>query len=129
MQHLDLGVQFMKPCLGEDGKCGHLLHALKRIQHLMELKNVPPLGFYALRRNCQESPKWFRMRLETGHKTNVDTWIEEPSSLLDSYMMHEHHVKHIEAGTFNMCDFFHHFHSAPKFTFWGMLEPVSNFTL
>jgi hypothetical protein len=45
----------------------------------MELKNVAPLGFYAPRRNCQESPKWFGMRLATGHKMKTETRIEEPS--------------------------------------------------
>jgi hypothetical protein len=50
----------------------------------MELKNSDLLGFYAPRRNCQESPKWFGMRLATGNKMKTETWIEEPSSLLDS---------------------------------------------
>jgi hypothetical protein len=55
------------------------------MQNLMELKNVAPLGFYALRRNCQESPKWFGMRLATGHKTKTETRIEEPSTPMDSW--------------------------------------------
>jgi hypothetical protein len=53
------------------------------MKHLMELKNVAPLAFYAPRRNCQESPKWFGMRLATGHKMKTETWIEEPSTLMD----------------------------------------------
>jgi hypothetical protein len=51
----------------------------------MELKNAAPLGFYARRRNCQESPKWFGMRLATGHKMKTETRIEEPSTLMDSW--------------------------------------------
>jgi hypothetical protein len=55
------------------------------MQNLMELKNVAPLGFYAPRRNCQESPKWFGMRLATGHKMKTETQIEEPSTPMDSW--------------------------------------------
>jgi hypothetical protein len=55
------------------------------MQNLMELKNVAPLGFYAPRRNCQESPKWFGMRLATGHKMKTETRIEEPSTPMDSW--------------------------------------------
>jgi hypothetical protein len=51
----------------------------------MELKNVSSLGFYSPRRNFQESPKWFGMRLATGNKMKEETWIEEPSSFLDSW--------------------------------------------
>ena len=54
------------------------------MKNLMELKNVAPLGFYAPRRNFQESPKWFGMRLETGNKTKTKTQIEELSTLMDS---------------------------------------------
>jgi hypothetical protein len=43
------------------------------------------LGFYALRRNCQESPKWFGMRLATGHKMKTETQIEEPLTPMDSW--------------------------------------------
>jgi hypothetical protein len=57
------------------------------MQNLMELKNVAPLGFYARRRNFQESPKWFGMQLATGHKTKIKTRIEEPSTLMDSWHM------------------------------------------
>jgi hypothetical protein len=53
----------------------------------MELKNSSLLGFYALRMNCQESPKRFGMRLATGHKMKTETWIEEPSILMDSWDM------------------------------------------
>ena len=53
------------------------------MQNLMDLKNVASLGFYAPRMNCQESLKWFVMRLAIGHKTNIETWIEEPSTLMD----------------------------------------------
>jgi hypothetical protein len=31
----------------------------------------------------QESPKWFGMRLATGHKMNIETQIEEPSTPMD----------------------------------------------
>jgi hypothetical protein len=31
----------------------------------------------------QESPKWFGMQLATGHKMNIETWIEEPLTLMD----------------------------------------------
>jgi hypothetical protein len=55
------------------------------MQNLMELKNVALLGFYARRRNFQESPKWFGMRLATGHKTKTETHIEEPSTPMDSW--------------------------------------------
>jgi hypothetical protein len=55
------------------------------MHHLMELKNATPLGFYAPRRNFQESPKWFGMRLATEHKMKTETQIEEASSLLDSW--------------------------------------------
>jgi hypothetical protein len=55
------------------------------MQNLMDLKNAAPLGFYAQRRNCQESPKWFGMRLATGHKMKNETWIEEPLTLMDSW--------------------------------------------
>jgi hypothetical protein len=55
------------------------------MKNLMELKNAAPLGFYALRRNCQESPKWFGMRLATGHKMKIETQIEEPSTPMDSW--------------------------------------------
>jgi hypothetical protein len=34
----------------------------------------------------QESPKWFGMRLATGHITNIETQIEEPSTLMDSWI-------------------------------------------
>jgi hypothetical protein len=51
----------------------------------MELKNDASLGFYALRMNCQDSPKWFGMRLETRHKTKSETWIEEPLTPMDSW--------------------------------------------
>jgi hypothetical protein len=54
------------------------------MQNLMELKNDALLGFYARRRNCQESPKWFGMRLAIGHKTKTKTRIEEPLNLMDS---------------------------------------------
>jgi hypothetical protein len=54
------------------------------MNNLMELKNVAPLGFYAQRRICQESPKWFGMRLATGHKTKHETHIEELSTPMDS---------------------------------------------
>jgi hypothetical protein len=40
-------------------------------------KNVAPLGFYALRRNWPRVPKWFGMRLATGHKMKTETQIEE----------------------------------------------------
>ena len=53
------------------------------MHNLMELKNVAPLGFYAPRRNCQESLKWFGMRLATGHKMKNETQIEEPSTSMD----------------------------------------------
>jgi hypothetical protein len=33
----------------------------------------------------QESPKWFGMRLATGHKMKTETQIEEPSTPLDSW--------------------------------------------
>ena len=33
----------------------------------------------------QESPKWFGMRLATGHITNIETRIEESSTLMDSW--------------------------------------------
>jgi hypothetical protein len=33
----------------------------------------------------QESPKWFGMRLATGHITNIETQIEEPSNMMDSW--------------------------------------------
>ena len=55
------------------------------MKNLRELKIAAPLGFYALRSNCQESSKWFGMRLAIGHKTKTETQIEEPSSLLDSW--------------------------------------------
>jgi hypothetical protein len=55
------------------------------MKNLMDLKNVAPLGFYASRMNCEESPKWFGMQLATGHKMKIETWIEEPLSLLDSW--------------------------------------------
>ena len=55
------------------------------MQNLMELKNVSPLGFYAQVRNYQESPKWFGMQLATGHKTKIETHIDEPSYFLDSW--------------------------------------------
>jgi hypothetical protein len=32
----------------------------------------------------QESPKWFGMGLATGHITNIETRIEEPSTPMDS---------------------------------------------
>jgi hypothetical protein len=49
----------------------------------MELKNAALLGFYDPRMNCQESSKWFRMRLATGNKTKTKTLIEEPSTPMD----------------------------------------------
>ena len=49
----------------------------------MELKNSAPLGFYAWGRNCQESPKWFWMQLETGNKIKTETQIEEPWTSMD----------------------------------------------
>jgi hypothetical protein len=49
----------------------------------MELKNDALLGFYAMRRNCQESLKWFGMPLATGHKKKTETQIEEPSTSMD----------------------------------------------
>ena len=55
------------------------------MQNLMELKNAALLGFYALRMNCQESPKWFGMRLATGHKMKNETRIEEPLTPMDSW--------------------------------------------
>jgi hypothetical protein len=55
------------------------------MQNFMELKNVALLGFYARRRNFQESPKWFWMRLSTGHKMKNENRIEEPSTLMDSW--------------------------------------------
>jgi hypothetical protein len=55
------------------------------MQNLMELKNAASLGFYASRRNCQESPKWFGMLLATRHKTKTETWIEEPLTPMDSW--------------------------------------------
>jgi hypothetical protein len=55
------------------------------MQNLMELKNVTLLGFYALRRNCQESPKWFGIRVATGLKMKTKTQIEEPLTLIDSW--------------------------------------------
>jgi hypothetical protein len=33
----------------------------------------------------QDSPKWFGMRLATGHIMNIETRIEEPSNLMDSW--------------------------------------------
>jgi hypothetical protein len=33
----------------------------------------------------QESPKWFGMGLAIGHITNIETRIEEPSNLMDSW--------------------------------------------
>ena len=53
----------------------------------MELKNVALLAFNAPRRNCQESPKWFGMRLATGHKMNIETRIEEPYTSMDYWDM------------------------------------------
>jgi hypothetical protein len=55
------------------------------MQNLMEIKNVAPLGFYALRMNFQESPKWFGMQLATGHKMKTETRIEEPLNPMDSW--------------------------------------------
>jgi hypothetical protein len=55
------------------------------MKNLMELKNDALLGFYAWRRNCQESPKWFEMRLATGHKMKTETQIEELSTSMDSW--------------------------------------------
>jgi hypothetical protein len=55
------------------------------MQNLMEFKNDAPLGFYAPRRNCQESPKWFGMQHATWHKMKTETQIEEPSTLMDSW--------------------------------------------
>jgi hypothetical protein len=55
------------------------------MQNLMELKNVALLGFYARRRNCQESLKWFGMRLATGPKTKTETRIEELLNPMDSW--------------------------------------------
>jgi hypothetical protein len=54
------------------------------MKNLMELKNAAPLGFYAQRRNCQESPKWFGMQLATRHKMKTETRIEESSTSMDS---------------------------------------------
>jgi hypothetical protein len=51
----------------------------------MELKNFVLVGFYAVRRNCQESLKWFGMRLAIGHKMKNKTLIEEPSTPMDSW--------------------------------------------
>ena len=31
----------------------------------------------------QESPKWFRMQLATGHITNIKTQINEPLTIMD----------------------------------------------
>jgi hypothetical protein len=55
------------------------------MQNLMDLKNAAMLGFYAPRRNCQESSKWFGMRLATGHKMKIETRIDEPSTPIDSW--------------------------------------------
>jgi hypothetical protein len=55
------------------------------MHNLMELENSTLLGSYALRRNCQESLKWFGMRLATGHKMKTETRIEEPSTPMDSW--------------------------------------------
>ena len=54
------------------------------MKNLMELKNVALLGFYARRRNCQESPKWFGMQLATGHKTKTETQIDGSLTPMDS---------------------------------------------
>jgi hypothetical protein len=54
------------------------------MQHLMELKNVSLLGFYALMRNWPRVPKRFGMPLSTGHKMTIETRIKEISSPLDS---------------------------------------------
>ena len=69
----------------------------------MELKNDAPLVFYAPRRNCQESQKWFGMRLATGHKMKTETWIEKPSTPMDSWdriscrtpLTHEFHASEV----------------------------------
>ena len=57
------------------------------MQNLMELKNAAPLGLYASRMNCQESLKWFGMRLATRHKMKIENRIEEPLTLMDSWDM------------------------------------------
>ena len=73
------------------------------MQNLMEIKNVAPLSFYAQRRNCQESLKWFGMRLATGYKTKNETQIEELSTPMDSWdnissispLTHEFHASEV----------------------------------
>ena len=80
MQHLDQGVQFMKLCLGRGWTMWSPILCLNNLVAY----HGTVLGFYALKRNCQESSKWFGMRLATGHKMKTETRIEEPSSLLDS---------------------------------------------
>jgi hypothetical protein len=62
------------------------------MQNLMELKTATLLGFYALTRNCEESPKWFGMRLATGHKMKNETRIEKPSTLMISRIIF--HLEH-----------------------------------
>jgi hypothetical protein len=53
------------------------------MQNLMELKNVALLAFYAPRRDYQDPPKWFGMRLATGHKMKIETRFEEPLTSMD----------------------------------------------
>jgi hypothetical protein len=55
------------------------------MQNITKLKNDAPLGFYAPRMNCQDSLKWFGMRLATGHKMKNETQIEESSTPMDSW--------------------------------------------